>query len=402
MLLCLVLAYAVCVVALAASAAPALPGPVSSYEPYPKLNPNSAWQLEIRASAKQKKPIEFAAYPCIAGNCTTAGDVAESGAETVVISAATTAAGDAVDLTGCIAVVQRSSSKLITDIHQAQAAGAAAVLIINDDAALPLELSELHIPAYADAVTDTTQESTVPCLLVPREAAAALTGSAVQVRLVQGGASTPFTESVSRAAPVCYVIHNALQHDEAEFIKRKATPRLRPSYVGTSGQAMRPSETRTSNSTFLMLGCWKPAALKRMQTRLSKIIGLPRRNFFDLQVNRYKPGGKYDPHYDWAPSKLQEQAVTCLLCLSAVDGGVGGETTFPLATPPARIRAHKVSTQFLRAVRLSVYGLNETQYHFSVAGAAAAIVSSATVTTATAAATAAALAQCFSQHRTTA
>jgi hypothetical protein len=34
-----------------------------------------------------------------------------------------------------------------------------------------------------------------------------------------------------------------------------------------------------------MLGCWKPAALKRMQTRLSKIIGLPRRNFFDLQVS---------------------------------------------------------------------------------------------------------------------
>jgi 2OG-Fe(II) oxygenase superfamily len=60
-----------------------------------------------------------------------------------------------------------------------------------------------------------------------------------------------------------------------------------------------------------------------------------------LQVNRYKPGGKYDPHYDWAPSKLQEQAVTCLLCLSAVDENVGGETTFPLATPPARIRAHK-------------------------------------------------------------
>jgi PA domain len=240
MLLYLILAYAVCVVASAASAAPALPGPVSSYEPYPKLNPNSAWQLEIRASAKQKKPIEFAAYPCIAGNCTTAGDVAESGAETVVISAATTAAGNAVDLTGCIAVVQRSSSKLITDIHDAQAAGAAAVLIINDGAALPLELSELHIPAHIDAATNSVHEGTAPCLLVPREAAAALTGSAVQVRLVQGGASTPFTESVSRSAPVCYVIHNALQHDEAELIKRKAMPRLRPSYVGTSGQAMRP------------------------------------------------------------------------------------------------------------------------------------------------------------------
>jgi PA domain len=240
MLLYLTLAYAVCVAASAASAAPALPGPVSSYEPYPKLNSNSAWQLEIRTTANQKKPTEFAAYPCIAGNCTSAGVVAEGGVETVSISAATTTAGDAADLTGCIAVVQRSSSNLITDVHQAQAAGAAAVLIINDDAALPLELSELHIPAYADAATDTAHEGTAPCLLVPREAAAALTGSAVQVRLVQGGASTPFTESVSRSAPVCYVIHNTLQHDQAELIKRKAMPRLRPSYVGTSGQAMRP------------------------------------------------------------------------------------------------------------------------------------------------------------------
>jgi PA domain len=238
MLLCLILTYAVCVVASAASAAPALPGSVSSFEPFPKLNTNSAWQLEIRITASQKKPTEFAAYPCIAGNFTSAGALAESEAETVI--SATSAAGDAADLTGCIAVVQRSSSNLITDIHNAQAAGAAAVLIINDDAALPLELSELHIPAYADAATNATHEGTAPCLLVPREAAAALSGSAVQVRLVQGGASTPFTESVSRSAPVCYVIHNALQHDEAELIKRKAMPRLRPSYVGTSGQAMRP------------------------------------------------------------------------------------------------------------------------------------------------------------------
>jgi PA domain len=239
MLLCFILTYAVCAVSSVVANGAALPGPVSSYEPYPKLNSQTAWLLQIRTTGKQRKPTEFAAYPCIAGKCTSAGVVAENGAEIAVISG-TPSAGDDVDLTGRIAVIQHSSSKLTVAVHKAEAAGAVAVLIINDDAALPLELSELHIHSYVDAATDTTLECTVPCLLVPREAAAALTGSTAQVRLVQGGASTPFTESVSRAAPVCYVIHNALQQDEAELIKRKAVPRLRPSYVGTSGQAMRP------------------------------------------------------------------------------------------------------------------------------------------------------------------
>jgi hypothetical protein len=159
-----------------------------------------------------------------------------------------------------------------------------------------------------------------------------------------GDNSDPIIEHVSDSLPEVYLIHNALSDEECAFLRSLAFSKLRPSYVGAGGQAMKTSERRTSKSTFLVFGTLlQPLRLGAIRQRLAKLAGLDIHHFFDLQVNYYEGqadadnilragslggGGKYEPHLDWAASNHTEQAWTLLLCLSSLDDDQGGETVF--------------------------------------------------------------------------
>lgn len=150
---------------------------------------------------------------------------------------------------------------------------------------------------------------------------------------IQVGLEEPPTiEEVLGSSPRVFLIHNALTPDETKHLRDMSAPILRQSYVGTAGQGMRVGERRTSHSTFLMKGSvLESKQMKSMRRRISDLTGFDLRKFADLQVNRYKAGGKYEPHYDWAKSVSSEQEWTVLLCLSSVADDQGGETVFPRA-----------------------------------------------------------------------
>jgi len=148
----------------------------------------------------------------------------------------------------------------------------------------------------------------------------------------------PYIERISDSNPEVFLIHNALTKDECAFIRNLAFKKLRPSFVGAGGQKMKPSERRTSKSTFLVFGTLlQPKRLGIIRQRLARLSGLDIQHFIDLQVNYYEgadkkgvlqSGGKYEPHLDWAASNHTEQAWTLLICLSTLEEEQGGETVF--------------------------------------------------------------------------
>mmetsp|Transcript_10953 Transcript_10953/g.23702 ORF Transcript_10953/g.23702 Transcript_10953/m.23702 type:complete len:329 (-) Transcript_10953:42-1028(-) len=158
-------------------------------------------------------------------------------------------------------------------------------------------------------------------------------------RMSVGPNDPPTIESVSDASPRVFLIHNALTAEECDHLRKLAKPMLRDSYVGTAGQGMKPStDRRTSQSTFLLKGSvFETRQMRSMRKKIANFTGFDLKKFADLQVNRYEPGGKYEPHVDWARSSVAEQEWTVLLCLSSVADDQGGETVFPRADAGAGI-----------------------------------------------------------------
>ena len=113
--------------------------------------------------------------------------------------------------------------------------------------------------------------------------------------------------------------------------RRPAT--IRSASAGVSGGA--------SAKEPLALGALKGPTLAAVDARISQVIGYPPEYFADIEVHRVEPGGKSDMHYDWEPSLYQEQIITLLLCLGHVNEGDGGETLFPYANPPVKVRPVK-------------------------------------------------------------
>ena len=90
-------------------------------------------------------------------------------------------------------------------------------------------------------------------------------------------------------------------------------------------------------------------AVATLLARVAHVARVPT-SHIELQLNVYGGGGHYSPHFDTRPSASNPRIATCLLYLSSLDRGDGGETTFPLlnvAMRPARGAAllwHNVAT----------------------------------------------------------
>ena len=249
---------------------------------------------------------------------------------------------NAAKLHGQIALVMRGGCNFLTKANLAVKAGAAALVVINNDAASPDHAFAMdgNDAPQSDVVVD------IPCVMVSYNGGQALlTDDPPRVRLY-AGAGRPFIETVSDASPVLYLVHNLLTPEECDRLVALAKPRLRPSRpVSKGADPAQPLATRKSNSTLLVLGAWKDSVLEALDQKVSSVIGYPTSYFADLEVNHYSVGGLYAPHYDWSPSMYQEHVMTLLLCLDDVPVGAGGEAVFPYASPPVKVGARRARSR---------------------------------------------------------
>ncbi|KAK4483271.1 hypothetical protein RD792_010456, partial [Penstemon davidsonii] len=92
------------------------------------------------------------------------------------------------------------------------------------------------------------------------------------------------------------------------------------------------SEVRTSSGMFIPKA--KDPIVAGIEEKIATWTFLPKENGEDIQVLRYEPGQKYDPHYDYFADKVNiarggHRIATVLMYLTDVEKG--GETVFPSA-----------------------------------------------------------------------
>ena len=89
------------------------------------------------------------------------------------------------------------------------------------------------------------------------------------MRIFAGG-DRPFIESVTDAAPLCRLVHNAIMDSEIEAAKAKLAPYLLPHPPGRSNEAPIHRATRS-------LGALRGAQLTAFYDRVASHRRLPRR-----------------------------------------------------------------------------------------------------------------------------
>mgnify|MGYP003705955213 FL=1 len=154
--------------------------------------------------------------------------------------------------------------------------------------------------------------------------------------------------------PPIAVLENFLTRDELEHLKNAGSSFLKP--AETSGKAG--VATRTSFSHFLTEHEADHSVVKNLRRRLVAFLRdtpLVRREggifslekdqqFESLQIQRYLPGERYDPHFDFSVNvkTLNFRAVTILMYLSTIELGNGGETIFPLVEENMNLSENEV------------------------------------------------------------
>lgn len=128
-------------------------------------------------------------------------------------------------------------------------------------------------------------------------------------------------------AHVPCLVHNLATPDECETLITEAEASgLQRSTVVHDAEPV--STGRTSSHVFL-----ETETAETLKERVSKFLGIPTTHFENVQVVRYRPGEKYDAHYDATfkndtnTKRELPRLYTVLLYLN--DDYEGGHTTFP-------------------------------------------------------------------------
>ncbi|KAL4642713.1 hypothetical protein ACB098_02G033400 [Castanea mollissima] len=145
--------------------------------------------------------------------------------------------------------------------------------------------------------------------------------------------------------PRAFVYEGFLTDLECDHLISLAKSELKRSAVADneSGKS-KLSEVRTSSGMFINKG--KDPIVSGIEDKLATWTFLPKENGEDIQVLRYEPGQKYDPHYDYFADKVNiarggHRIATVLMYLT--DVAKGGETVFPEAEEPARRKASETN-----------------------------------------------------------
>eukprot|EP00310_Coccolithus_braarudii_P011173 CAMPEP_0183366894 /NCGR_PEP_ID=MMETSP0164_2-20130417/90498_1 /TAXON_ID=221442 /ORGANISM="Coccolithus pelagicus ssp braarudi, Strain PLY182g" /LENGTH=486 /DNA_ID=CAMNT_0025542729 /DNA_START=15 /DNA_END=1475 /DNA_ORIENTATION=- len=127
------------------------------------------------------------------------------------------------------------------------------------------------------------------------------------------------------ASPRVRLLHDFITAEEADEILRVAEPLFRRSPVRSVATDRRTSSTATVGT--------RGGAIERVRKRISAFSGYDEEMLEPLQVVRYHPGEKYEPHHDLFdicdfPQKPRRQ-LTFLIYLNELPLSAGGDTTFP-------------------------------------------------------------------------
>ncbi|TVU19939.1 hypothetical protein EJB05_36121, partial [Eragrostis curvula] len=133
--------------------------------------------------------------------------------------------------------------------------------------------------------------------------------------------------------PRVFLYQHFLTDDEANHLISLARAELKRSAVADnmSGKSTL-SEVRTSSGTFLRKA--QDPIVAGIEDKIAAWTFLPKENGENIQVLRYQPGEKYEPHYDYFTDKVNtihggHRTATVLMYLT--DVAEGGETVFPQA-----------------------------------------------------------------------
>ncbi|MES2414710.1 MAG: 2OG-Fe(II) oxygenase [Pseudomonadota bacterium] len=168
------------------------------------------------------------------------------------------------------------------------------------------------------------------------------------------------------ARPEVAVFGNLLSDAECDAIINAARQRLSRSLTvdtHTGGEELHPD--RTSEGMFFERG--ENEVIRRVETRIGRLLGWPVKNGEGLQVLRYPPGAEYKPHYDYFdPAASGTAAIlqrggqrvgTLIMYLHEPEGG--GSTVFPvlgIRVAPKRGTAVFFSYAHPHACSLSLHG----------------------------------------------
>ncbi|KAK9684174.1 hypothetical protein RND81_10G191700 [Saponaria officinalis] len=136
-------------------------------------------------------------------------------------------------------------------------------------------------------------------------------------------------------SPRIIVLHNFLSHEECDYLRAIARPRLQISTVvdTNTGKGIR-SEVRTSSGMFLRHDERKYPLIEAIEKRISVFSQVPVENGELIQVLRYEKDQFYRPHHDYFSDSYNvkrggQRVATMLMYLT--DNVEGGETYFPMA-----------------------------------------------------------------------
>ncbi|CAI9771027.1 unnamed protein product [Fraxinus pennsylvanica] len=144
--------------------------------------------------------------------------------------------------------------------------------------------------------------------------------------------------------PRAFVYEGFLTEDECNHLISLAKSELKRSAVADneSGKS-KLSEVRTSSGMFIPKN--KDPIIDGIEEKIAMWTFLPKENGEDIQVLRYEPGQKYEPHYDYFVDKVNiarggHRIATILMYLTDVEKG--GETVFPSAEETSHRRSVSV------------------------------------------------------------
>ncbi len=169
-----------------------------------------------------------------------------------------------------------------------------------------------------------------------------------------------------RDAPELWVFSNLLSAAECEALVADAEPRLARSLTvdtRTGGEEL--NHDRTSHGMFYTRG--ETEVVRRVETRIARLLNWPLQNGEGLQVLRYRRGAQYKPHYDYFdPGEPGTAAIlrrggqrVASLIMYLQEPDEGGATVFPdigLKVRPQRGSAVFFSYAVAHPTSLTLHG----------------------------------------------